>query len=59
MDITCFAVQWLAMLAIGTLSTDVEFMRIARLSNIWLHGYHYNAPEEIYGKPDREVKDDD
>ncbi|KKK51860.1 hypothetical protein LCGC14_3110720, partial [marine sediment metagenome] len=27
-----------------------------RLSNIWLYHRHYNAPEEVYGKPDRETK---
>lgn len=53
MDITCFSIQWLAMLAVGSLSGDEEFVRIARLSNIWLHSRHYNAPNEIYGKPDK------
>jgi len=52
-DTTCFAVQWLAMLAVGALSSDKDFVRIARLANIWLHDKHYNAPEEIHGKPDR------
>ena len=53
LDITCFSVQWLASLAVGMLSDDIDFVRIARLANIWLHHKHYNAPEEIYGPPDR------
>ena len=52
-DVTCFAVQWLGILAIGSMADDEDFVRIARLSNIWLHHYHYNAAEEIYGEPDR------
>lgn len=57
MDVTCFAVQWIAMLAIGELSADQDFVRIAKLLNIWLYTRHFNAPEEIYGKPDREETD--
>lgn len=55
-DVTCFSIQWLAMLAIGNLSDDVDFVRIARLAYIWLHHKHYNAPEELYGKPDKKAK---
>ena len=55
-DVTCFCIQWLAMLATGSLSDDTDLVRIARLSNIWLYHKHYNAPEEVYGKPDRETK---
>jgi len=53
MDVTCFAIQWLAMLAVSNLSDNKDFVRIARLSNIWLHHHHYNAAEQIYGPPDR------
>ena len=55
-DVTCFSIQWLAMLAIGNLSDDEDLVRIARLANIWLYHKHYNAPEEIYGPPDRGPK---
>lgn len=53
-DITCFSVQWMGMLATSTLSEDEDLVRIARLANIWLHHYHYNEPEKIHGKPDKE-----
>ena len=53
-DNTCFAVQWLAMLATSTLAEDPNFVSIARLANIWLHSRHYNNPKAIYGEPDRE-----
>ena len=55
-DVTCFSIQWLAMLATGSLSDDTDLVRIAKLSNIWLYHKHYNAPEEVYGKPDRQVE---
>ena len=55
-DVTCVSIQWLGSLATGMLSDDVDFVRIARLANIWLHHKHYNAPEEVYGKPDRQVE---
>ena len=55
-NVTCFSIQWLASLAIGTLSEDTDFVRIARLANIWLYDKHYNGAESIYGKPDREVE---
>ena len=54
-DITCFSVQWLAMLATSTLADDTDFLRIARLANIWLYHKHYNGAEEIYGKPDKDT----
>ena len=55
-DITCFSVQWLASLAVGALSGDIDLVRIAKLANIWLYHRHYNDPEGIYGEPDREKK---
>jgi len=55
-DITCFSIQWLAMLAVGNLSDDEDFVRIARLANIWLNHTHYNGAETIYGEPDRGEK---
>ena len=55
-DITCFCVQFLGMLATSTLSDDEDFVRIAKLSNIWLHHHHYNEAEKIHGKPDRKEK---
>ena len=58
-DITCFSAQWFAMLAIGALSEDEDFVRIARLTNIWLHTRHYNDPKSIYGEPDRKEKKTD
>ena len=57
-NITCFSIQWLAMLATSTLTDDVDFVRIARLANIWLHHKHYNEPKEIYGEPNKKAKID-
>ncbi len=54
-NVTCFSIQWLAMLATSTLIDDKDFVRIARLANIWLHDKHYNGAEKIYGEPDRPV----
>ena len=55
-DVTCFSIQWLAMLATGMLSDDDDFIKVARLANIWLYHRHYNNPKELYGEPDREEK---
>ena len=58
-DTTCFAIQWLSMLAIGEFAHDKEFVDIAIRANRWLHTIHYNAPEEIHGPPDKETKGGD
>lgn len=53
-DVTCFSIKWLAMLAIGNLSDDRVFGRIAEEANVWLNNIHYNGAEKIYGEPDKE-----
>ena len=55
-DTTCFAVQWLAMLATGPCSDDEELLKIAQAANVWLHQRHYENPEAVHGEPDREKR---
>lgn len=52
-DIVCFASQWLGMISLNHIDNDEELRKIAVAANLWLHKYHYAAPEEIHGKPDR------
>ncbi len=58
-DITCFSVQWLGMLATGEFSQDERLVDAAIRANKWLYDIHYNAPEVVHGKPDKEKKDED
>lgn len=52
-DLSCFAIQWLAMLATGPCIDDEELLSIAKAANIWLHQRHYENPKAVHGEPNR------
>lgn len=50
-DRTCFAVQWIGLLANGPLADDSDLHVLAVALNRWLHERHYHHAEEIFDAP--------
>lgn len=53
-DKLCYHIESIAMLSVGVGDTDLITM--AKMLVKWLYTQHYNAPERIYGKPDKTDK---
>lgn len=50
-DILCFAIEYQGMMVASM--QDEEFTMLSQHIIRWLRTYHYNAPQRIYGEPDK------